>query len=332
MYIHFAHYFLLLTIVNFHQSYLSYFSFIVAASLMFSTQNGPNGVTVAGGNGYGTRYNQLASPQGLCVDDDGTVIVADYLNNRIVEWKSGTTSGQVVAGGNDEGNGNNQLYYPTDVIVDKKGNNLIICDSGNTRIMRWPRRGSTSGETIISNLASCFGLAMDDQEYLYISSPTENVVRRWRIGESHGTVVAGGNGEGDRLDQFNWPTYIVVDRNHSVYVADNYNHRVMKWVEGAKEGIVVAGGSGKGNALTQLAFPRGVAVDQSETVYMVDYHNHRIMCWPKGATQGSIVAGGNGAGERANQIKFPMSLALDRQGKLYVTDNSNNRVQRFNIG
>jgi hypothetical protein len=61
-----------------------------------------------------------------------------------VEWKYGTTSGQVVAGRNDEENGNNQLYYPTDVVVDKKGNNLIICDSGNTRIVRWPRRGITS--------------------------------------------------------------------------------------------------------------------------------------------------------------------------------------------
>jgi sugar lactone lactonase YvrE len=113
-----------------------------------STQNGPNGVTVAGGNGYGAGYNQLASPQGLCVDDDdGTVIVADYLNNRIVEWKNGATSGQVVAGGNDEGNGNNQLYYPTNVIFDKKSNNLIICDSGNTRIMRWPK-GATQGSVV----------------------------------------------------------------------------------------------------------------------------------------------------------------------------------------
>jgi hypothetical protein len=53
--------------------------------------------------------------------------------------------------------------------------------------------------------------------------------------------VAGGNGEGNNLNQFNHPSYIFVDEDHSVYVSDLMNHRVMKWMEGAEEGIVVAG-------------------------------------------------------------------------------------------
>ncbi|CAF4313720.1 unnamed protein product, partial [Rotaria magnacalcarata] len=60
-----------------------------------------NGLTVAGGNGQGNGINQLSNPCGLYVDDDQTVYVADRDNHRIVEWKSGATSGQVVAGGNE---------------------------------------------------------------------------------------------------------------------------------------------------------------------------------------------------------------------------------------
>ncbi|CAF4276111.1 unnamed protein product, partial [Rotaria magnacalcarata] len=61
-----------------------------------------NGLTVAGGNGQGNGINQLSYPHGLYVDDDQTVYVADQYNHRIVEWKSGATSGQVVAGGNGQ--------------------------------------------------------------------------------------------------------------------------------------------------------------------------------------------------------------------------------------
>jgi sugar lactone lactonase YvrE len=228
--------------------------------------------------------------------DDQTVYVADWSNHRIVEWKSGATSGRVVAGGNRHGSGAHQLSNPYDVIVDKERDSLIICDRSNQRLVRWPRRNGTSGETIISNI-SCRGLTMDENGSLYVTNDVGNhEVRRYRRGESEATVVAGGNGSGNRLDQLSYPTYVFVDGDHSVYVSDWGNHRVMKWVEGAKEGIVVAGGRGQGNGLTQLSNPLGVVFDQLGTVYVADWGNVRIMRWNKGATQGSVIVGGNGEG------------------------------------
>jgi hypothetical protein len=112
---------------------------------------------VAAGNGSGNGLNQLYNPFGLYVADNQTVYVADYYNNRIVEWKNDATSGQVVAGGNGQGSGNDQLNNPRDVIVDEENDSLIICDTGNKRVVRWPRRNGTSGETIISDI-DCYGL------------------------------------------------------------------------------------------------------------------------------------------------------------------------------
>ncbi|CAF4944134.1 unnamed protein product [Rotaria sp. Silwood1] len=289
-----------------------------------------NGITVAGGNRQGNGINQLSYPWGLYVDDDQTIYVADQSNHRIVEWKRGATSGQVVAGGNGQGSGDHQLNYPYDVIIDKERDSLIICDCLNERVVRWPRRNGTSGETIISNI-DCVGLTMDENGSLYVTDIGRVEVRRYRRGESQGTVVAGGNGSGNRLDQLSYPQYVFVDRDHSVYVSDWNNHRVMKWMKGAKQGIVVAGGQGEGNDLTQLSSPRGVVVDQLVTVYVADGGNNRIMRWPKGATQGSVIVGGNGSGEQSNQLNWPIGLSFDRHGNLYVVDCGNHRVQKFNI-
>ncbi|CAF4700075.1 unnamed protein product, partial [Rotaria sp. Silwood1] len=289
-----------------------------------------NGITVAGGNRQGYGINQLSSPYSLYVDDDQTIYVADTSNHRIVEWKRGATSGQVVAGGNGQGSGDHQLDNPTDVIIDKDRDSLIICDRSNRRVVRWPRRNGKSGETIISNI-SCVGLTMDENGSLYVTDFGKHEVRRYRRRESQGTVAAGGNGSGNRLDQLYVPYYVFVDRDHSVYVSDRDNHRVMKWMEGAKQGIVVAGGQGEGNGVTQLSSARGVVADQLGTVYVADRENNRIMRWPKGATQGSVIVGGNGRGEQWNQLDRPFGLSFDRHGNLYVVDHGNHRVQKFEL-
>lgn len=247
-----------------------------------------------------------------------------------MEWKSGATNGKVVAGGNGRGDGATQLSYPNDVIVDKERNNLIISDYGNKRVVRWPLQNATSGETIISNVG-CGGLTIDDNGFLYVVDYDKHEVRRYQIGESQGTVVAGGNGQGNRLDQLDRPFYLFVDRDHSVYVSDHWNARVMKWEEGAKEGIIVAGGQGKGNGLTELNGPLGVFVDQLRTVYVVDGCNNRIVRWPKGSEQGDVIAGGNDGGAQPNQLDYPIGLSFDQQSNLYVIERNNHRVQKFNI-
>ncbi|CAF0967412.1 unnamed protein product [Didymodactylos carnosus] len=294
-----------------------------------------NGITITGGHGIGNASNQLYYPYGLYVDDDQTVVIADQCNHRIVEWKPNATSIQVVAGGNGQGNRTDQLSRPLSVIVDKETDSLIICDTGNRRVMRWSRRSRTSGETIIDNI-DCYSLTMDDERFLYICEYEKDQVRRMgrmgdvdRVGETNGKVVAGGNGKGDRLDQLNSPRCVFVDRNHSVYVLDGNNHRVMKWVKGATEGIVAAGGRGKGSFLTQLSTANGVFVDPLGTLYVADSENHRVVRWCNGATQGNVIVGGNGEGQEANQFNCPMALSFDRHGNLYVVDWLNHRVQRF---
>ncbi|CAF3446556.1 unnamed protein product [Rotaria socialis] len=289
-----------------------------------------NGVTIAGGNGLGGGTNQLYYPFGLVIDDNQTVVIADFWNNRIIQWKNGDrTNGLVVAGDNGQGNGLNQLNKPSDVLIDNETDSAIICDWGNKRVVRWSRgRGTTQREILIVNIA-CYGLAMDEQRYLYVSDYVKHEVGRYQLGKTNGTLVAGGNGQGGGLNQLNLPTYLFIGRDHSVYVSDYSNNRVMKWNKGATVGIVVAGGQGQGNAPTQFYRPEGLFVDTLGTLYVADCYNHRVIRWTQGATQGTVIAGGNGQGAGANQFDYPIGLSFDRHGNLYVADQNARKEQIF---
>ena len=286
---------------------------------------------MAGGNWRGNALNQLNRPFGFDIDDDHqSIVIADWGNDRVVEWKIGASHGRVIAGDQGEGNRLDQLYGPTDVLIDKETNSLFIADAGNRRVVRWSRRqGSTQGEVIFDNIDSR-GLTMDDQRYLYVSDYGNSEVRRYTIGDKNGIIVAGGNGKGNKFNQLNYPTYLFVDVEQAVYVSDSANHRVMKWNKDSNEGIVVAGGQGQGSALIQLSHPNDLFVDASGTIYVADVGNDRVMHWRKGAQQGTVIVGENGKGNQPNQLNCPAALSFDRHCNLYVVDYANHRVQRFN--
>ncbi|CAF0934765.1 unnamed protein product [Adineta steineri] len=285
-----------------------------------------NAITVAGGNGQGQQLNQLNHPFGIFIDKNKNILTADYLNHRIVEWKYDAKEGQIIAGENGNGDRIDQLQAPTDVIVDQQNHSIIIADKGNRRVIQWVNQNQ---QILISNI-DCSGLVMDKYGFLYVSDLKKNEVRRWKMGEyNEGFVVAGGNGQGDQLNQLNVPTSIFVDEDQSVYVSDTGNDRVMRWRKDAKEGIVVAGGNGEGGNLSQLSRPQGVIVDDLGQVYVADYMNDRIVRWCEGKEEGEVVVGGNGKGSGSNQLFGPIGLSFDVEENLYVVDIHNHRVQKY---
>ncbi|CAF4301244.1 unnamed protein product, partial [Adineta steineri] len=288
-----------------------------------------NAITVAGGNGKGQELNQLNYPAGIFVDKNKNIFIADHSNYRIIEWKYNATKGQIVAGGNGQGNRTDQLNNPTHMIVDQQNHSIIIADSDSRRVIQW---WNQTQQILIQNI-DCYGLAIDKHGFLYVSNWMKDEVRRWKMGEydNEGIVVAGGNGEGNKLSQFHAPDFIFVAEDQSVYVSDRNNHRVMKWRKDAKEGTVVAGGSGKGENLKQLSEPAGVIVDDLGQIYVADWGNNRVMRWYEGKEEGEIVVGGNGQGNQSNQLSFPCGLSFGDEGSLYVTDNRNHRIQKFEI-
>ncbi|CAF0750100.1 unnamed protein product [Adineta steineri] len=286
------------------------------------------GITVAGGNGQGDELNQLYYPQEIFIDNDRSIYIADYWNYRIIKWKLNSIEGQIITVENGSENENDQVSCPANIIFDQKYNSFIISDTHNQRVIRYFDNNQTNQQTIISNI-NCWGLTIDKNGFIYVSDCDNNEVRRWKLGDKKGGLVAGGNGQGNHLNQFNCPTFIFIDEDDSLYISDRDNHRVMKWKKDAKEGIIVAGGNGEGNSLKQLSFPRGVIVDHLGQIYVADYDNHRIMRWCEGDKEGEIVVGGNGQGDQLNQLNCPMGLSFDNEENLYVVDQGNHRIQKY---
>lgn len=286
------------------------------------------GTIVAGGHGNGDDLNQVYSSRSVFVDDDLTVYVADSCNNRLVEWKPGATEGRVLISGYRENPHEEKLPGTNDFIIDKSTNSFITANCFSNKIERWSRNGDTDSEVILSGF-ECTGVTMDENGSFYMVDNGKHEVIRYEIGSSEATIVAGGNGEGDGLNQFKEPSSIFVDQDYSVYVSDGENHRVMKWVDGATEGIVVAGGNGQGDSLSQLSYPKGIVVDPAGTLYIADFANARVVRWLKDAKQGEIVVGGNSEGEELNQVTWPSSLMFDKYGDLYVNCQGSARVVKF---
>ena len=279
----------------------------------------PNGFAVAGGNNQGNELNQLYEPYGIYVDDDEQAIyIADALNDRVVKWKFHATSGEIVAIENATG----ELGGPSAVTVDRKNGSLITCEYAKRRVVRWSRRDGTMQGIIMSDI-SCFDLTMDDNGDLYVSTWNDNEVIRWREGNANRVIVAGGNGVGNGVDQFDHAGFIFVDNAHSIYVSDLVNRRVMKWMKDARFGSIVA---------ENLNYPLGIIVDHFDSVYVVESGNNRVIRWMKGSTEGSeVIVGENGPGAESNQLNEPYGISFDRKGNLYVVDRLNHRIQKFDI-
>ncbi|CAF3490230.1 unnamed protein product [Rotaria socialis] len=258
------------------------------------------------------------------VPNDGICVTATWNPN-------GTTK---AGGGNGFGNQLTNLLNPSSLFIDDDFNlfiadtfhNRIVKWSGNNRIQRWYHNDS-QGVTLVQN-TSCWGIAMDYEGSLYISSQTdESHVIKWP-GEQ---TVAGGNGKGSALNQLAGASYFFVDRSQSIYIADGENDRIIKWSVGATEGVIVAGGNGRGNVTNQFNEPTAIVMDHMGTMYVTDYHNHRVTRWFNGSKTGVTIVGRRGEGDEPDQLRFQTDLTFDRNGNLWVADYINNRIQMFEI-
>ena len=226
---------------------------------------------------------ELWGPNGIALDTSVTpniLYVSDTFNNRVLAWKNATgfTSGQpadLVIGQQDfyrtsaQGPGQQfqtGLNSPTGLAVDSNGN-LYVADSGNNRILRFPKPFATQGSQFPD---------------LYIGQPNLNS----RAANYTGAVAA----QGVALTSANsaFRASIAFDSAGNLWVSDPGNRRVLRF-----KGSDVAAGGGPLQAdlelgqldfvtvqpvvttatrttLNAFAIPSAVAFDSNGYLYVSD--------------------------------------------------------------
>ncbi len=140
-------------------------------------------------------------------------------------------------------------------------------------------------------------------------------------------VTAGGNGNGNGLNQFNRPLGIAYDAQGNMYVSDYNNSRVLKFPPNSTsitQAIVIAGGNGSGNGLNQLTRPAGIFV-QGNFLYVCDYDNFRVMKYPINPLNNS----GAGVIAAKNGLSYNNEVFVTAAGEIYVSEHTQCRVSKF---
>lgn len=193
------------------------------------------GITVMGGNGYGSSFNQLSVPTGIHGDNNGNIFVADSQNSRVQKLPAATGVPITVAGANGYGSSNNKLYQNQGVFVDNSGN-LYIADTGNNRIQKWAP-GATSGITVaggngrgsaLNQLDFPQNLSVDSNGNLFIADGGNNRIQKWVTGATEGMTIIGGGVSGSNANQLDFPNDIYLFENN-IYVSDVGNQRIQKY-------------------------------------------------------------------------------------------------------
>jgi hypothetical protein len=273
--------------------------------------------TVAGNGSYGYAGDggsaiieaRLYYPEGVAVDADGNLFIADYDNLRV---RKVATNGVITTVAGDGGYGYNEdnvpatnasLYYPTGVAVDVSGN-VFIADQSNQRI----RKVDTNG--IITTVAGS---------------------------ANYGFAGDGGAATNARL--YN-PRSVAVDASGNLFIADTDNERIRKVDTNGIITTVAGNGtngfSGDGVPATRasLSSPVGVAVDAFGNLFIADTDNLRVR---KVGANGIIatVAGdgdygfsGDNVPATSASVYFPYGVAVDASGNLFIADTSNERIRQ----
>jgi DNA-binding beta-propeller fold protein YncE len=304
---------------------------LVAAALQVAGSPADAAVTASAIRQVGTSGHAGLYGWGAATLNDGSVLIGDYWNFRIVHYsKAGVNLGTVVDT-NTKGIGPTQHQSPYGIAVDPVTNDVYFADvDGGKTVDKY----SATGQYLLSFGANGTGRG----KFMYPSQIAVGADRRVYVSDQwdHNIVVHDPNGNelfqfgtnGTGNGQFRQPRGLDFDSQNRLFVVDNYNLRVEVF---DAEGRYLSKFGSRGTNPGQFnpgADLRGLAVDQDNGfVYVVDAASGYVS---KFDTSGNYLLrfGGFGPGNG----KFPgggRDVTVDGDGNIWVGDMPGFRAQKF---
>jgi sugar lactone lactonase YvrE len=203
----------------------------------------------AGDNGPATQA-ALKFPQGIAIDSEDNLFIADSENNRIRKVEMTAQVITTVAGGGSDLGDNGlatsaALDSPLSVAVDRQGD-IYIADTNHNRVRKVSAGGiittvagnggsgysGDGGPATAAEVFSPKGIALDDAGNLYIAGYS-SVIRRVDAKTQIITTIAGNDDFGASGDNgpataatLGNPYGVALDGSRNLYIADTWNHRI----------------------------------------------------------------------------------------------------------
>lgn len=181
-----------------------------------------------GGDGTaGTGDGEFTAPQGIAVDSNNHIYVAERSNHRIQEFdENGNFLGKWGKNGGDgsSGPGNGEFSSPSDISMDANGN-IYVSEGGRIQkfngnmefVAAWGTAGTGDGE-----FTSPYGVSVDSDNHVYVADTSNDRIQKF---DENGTFLMKWGSEGSANDQFNLPVKVAFHLSY-LYVSDYSNHRI----------------------------------------------------------------------------------------------------------
>ena len=252
----------------------------------------------------------LVQPQGLAVDEPGSLCIADpgagavvFLDrarDRRLRWT---------------GVGNRPFVMP--VAVAKRGNLILVADSGWGRVVGFDldgRQRFLTGDEMKQPVALTLA-----GETLWVADAAQHTLFRYDLaGRLLGQAGRRGSGPGE----FNFPTHLCSAPDGRLLVTDAMNHRVQV-LDAAGRPLASFGGSGEGKG--RFNRPKGLAANARNQLYVADALHDNVQIFDD---TGRLLLYFGEAGSAPGEFWLPSGVALDGD-RLYVADSYNHRIQVF---
>jgi iron(III) transport system ATP-binding protein len=254
---------------------------------------------------------EVGRPEGICVLDDGRVVVADTHYHRVVIFDS---SGNVLEMFGELGEGPGQFIYPVSVTRDDVGHLYIAEYGGNDRIQKFTREC----EWVLT--MGSFGT-----EAGQFQRPSGIV---WRANDPEDTPLRHVAAAQDAPS---------VDVAGTLYVADAINNRVQAFADdGTFLGVVAGWDGGSADASLDatesaaafasnvlLEYPYDIALGPDRNLYVVEYAAGRVTAL---TAEGELIGTYGQSGRENGQFWTPWGIAVGGDGRVYVADTGNKRI------
>ena len=330
---------------------------VVLSTGIISTIAGPiDGSAGFQGDGGPALQAKFSIPQGIIVDSQGNIFLADRGNSRVRRIDSVTGNIETYAGGGPE-KGDGGLATAADIdfvwviAFDRAGNLLIQTGSGIRRVDKSTRTISTLTVPISGGSN---GLVVDAAGNLLVSSDgSRAVVKFTPASTTDFTVIAGrGHYVGDGLPAaaaiLRSPQGLAVDNAGNLFIADRSNLLVRR-VDATTGLISTYAGNGNGfndngedgkPATENSLYPVDIAFDANGDLYIADPQRNRRIKKVDAKTGILTFYAGSGVGGDANtnnenvpalqaKLTYPVGIAFDPAGNLYIADRSAHRIWKL---